>query len=91
MSALSPTQIPMFYLASFVAGGILDRSQLPALPIQSSLLSLDRRDNLATVPTRPELQVPNALPCSCCQATVRDRDIDRCANKGRFDVSLLGN
>lgn len=57
--------------------------------IESSLLALNRRHHLATVATGAELQIPDALPRPGGQTTIGNRDGDRGAHEGRFDMSLL--
>jgi hypothetical protein len=52
----------------------------------SVLLTLDRRDNLPRVLHIPKLQIPDALPCTCVQPTICDRDGDTRTDKRRLDM-----
>lgn len=60
----------------------------PPPAIELRLLTLNRRHNLARVPTGPELQVPDPLPRPCRQLPIGDGDIDRRANQRGLDMSL---
>lgn len=56
--------------------------------VKSRLLTLNSRNYLASVPTGTELEVPNSLPGSRRQTTIRNRDIHRSTDKRRLDMSL---
>lgn len=43
--------------------------------VESRLLTLDGRDNLARVSTRAKLEVPDTLPCASRQTAVGDGNI----------------
>lgn len=56
--------------------------------IESSLFTLNSRDNLARVSTGTELEVPDSLPGTGSQTTIGDRDVHRSPDESRLDVSL---
>lgn len=56
--------------------------------IESRLLTLNCRDNLARMTAGTELEVPNTLPGAGRQTTIGDGNIHRGADKGRLDMSL---
>jgi hypothetical protein len=56
--------------------------------IQSSLLTLNGRNDLSRVPTSTELKVPNSLPGTGRQTTIGNGDADRGTNESGLDMSL---